>query len=300
MELAPVFPSVIDNSTLKLFATCERKGFWGGVNKLISSGTNVHLHAGGAYAKGMEVMRKAYYAEGKDFETARRDGFLALTKAYGDFEPEDKSPKSWYNVAQAYLAYLKYYPPETDIIRPHVIGGMHQIEFSFALPIPITHPVTLEPLIYAGRFDMIGYDGTALWVVDDKTTGAMGKTWPEQWDMTSQMTGYVWACHQYGIPVGGALIRGVSVQVKETKHLQVPTFRPEWRVQRWYEEMLQTVERFRQAFIDNNFPTTGEFNGACSSYGTCIYKRLCEAKSPQEWLDPYYEISTWSPINSED
>jgi hypothetical protein len=49
------FPEVIDNSIRSQFVACEGKFYRGFVENLSPVGTSVHLHAGGAFAHGIEA-----------------------------------------------------------------------------------------------------------------------------------------------------------------------------------------------------------------------------------------------------
>src|SRR3990172_7768787 len=134
------FPEVVDFSILSSFAACRRKGFWSHI-RCLTTETSIHLHAGAAYATALKELRHAYYTDKADLDTAIRRGFLALTKAYGSYDPPLDAAKSWLNMVHSYLAYVRYYPPDTDLYVPHEIGGKKCIEFSFAIPLPITHPI---------------------------------------------------------------------------------------------------------------------------------------------------------------
>ena len=291
------FPEIIDYSTLSKLSTCRRQGFWGSIRAL-QVDTNIHLHAGGAYAEGLKALRNAFYVEKLSQDAALRKAFIALTKKYGDFNPGDQA-KSWINMIHSLLAYTRYYPLETDLYKPYESGGKHFIEFSFAIPLPVKPPTTGNPIIFAGRADMICTDGSSLMLADDKTTGQMREKWPEKWQMRAQFPGYLWAAEQYGHHCHGVLVRGVSIQKTQTKHLQVPVHFARWQIDRWYEDMIQRLQHYIWCFQNNFWPVDGEFNEACTAYSGCPYKILCTSPDPETWVPGRFVVHRWNPLEGD-
>src|SRR3989304_3508400 len=104
-QVRPEFPVAIDSSLRSAFVECPKKFEYQYLRHLRLKGESVNLVAGGAFAKGCEATRKAFFNEGKSHEEAVTAGVLALTAEYGDFEPgvgkEGKEhPKSMRNVAE--------------------------------------------------------------------------------------------------------------------------------------------------------------------------------------------------------
>ena len=292
------FPHVVDNSILSQMAACRRLGFWSHI-RCLTTETNVHLHAGAAYAEGLKALRKGFYEEGLSQEAALHKAVIALTKMYGNYDPPLSQAKSWINMVHSLLAYAKYYPLETDLYKPLEFGGKKCIEFSFAIPLSINHPTSGQPIIFAGRTDMIATDGHSIMLVDDKTTGQMGEKWPAQWNMHGQFPGYMWAAAKYGIHCNGVLVRGVSVQKTQTKHLQVPAHFSQWQIDRWYADMLQRLAHYIQCWKDKFWPVDGEFNKRCSSYGECAYKSLCTSPDPEAWIPGKFIVHRWNPLEKD-
>src|SRR5687768_14511668 len=71
------FPEVIDNTAREQFFVCPQKFFRSTINKLAPKYTSEHLHFGGAFATGLEIMRKGYYDKGLSQKDALADGILA-------------------------------------------------------------------------------------------------------------------------------------------------------------------------------------------------------------------------------
>jgi len=203
-------------------------------------------------------------------------------------------------MVHSFLAYTKYYPLDTDLYTPYVFHDKFCIEFSFAIPLPVKHPVTGNPIIFGGRTDMICTDGTSIMLEDDKTTGQMGATWPDKWQMRGQFPGYIWAAQQYGINCNGVLVRGVSIQKTQTKHMQVPVHFAPWQIDRWYDDMIQRLQHYIWCYENKFWPVDGEFNDACSSYGGCAFRLLCTSPNPEAWIEGKFVEHRWNPLENKD
>ena len=67
-------------------------------------------------------------------------------------------------VIEALIYYFDTWPMATDLLKPYMFEGQPSVEFTFSIPLPILHPDTNQPILYAGRCDMIAEYGEALWV----------------------------------------------------------------------------------------------------------------------------------------
>ncbi len=72
------FPSVLDSTILAAFRSCKQKAWLEFFLHYKMLNQSVHLHAGAAYAKGMEVARRSFYIEGRSPEDSVADGVGAL------------------------------------------------------------------------------------------------------------------------------------------------------------------------------------------------------------------------------
>lgn len=292
------FPELIDNTMREAYSSCPTKFHKGHIQKIGPNPPSVHLHAGGAYAAGLEIMRKEFYDLGTDEETAKLRGIEALIQYYGDFECPAGSNKSLDRMIGALEFYTQTYPLATDIVKPFRLAtGKHAIEFTFAIPMEVNHPVTGQPLLYSGRFDMLAIRDDALFVEDDKTTSQLGPTWGGQWDLNSQFTGYCYAAQTFGYPVAGAIIRGTSILKEKYGDAQAIVYRPQWQLDRWWEQLHDDAARM---ISDYNRGWFGHaLGGACSHYSGCEFKRLCLSQNPDQWLDAYYTQRLWNPLDKD-
>jgi hypothetical protein len=171
------------------------------------------------------------------------------------------------------------------------------IECTFALPLEIRHPQTGDPMLYAGRFDMLAEREGVLFVVDEKTTSQLGDSWSSKWDLRGQITGYIWAAKQFGIPVAGAIIRGVSILKTQYGHAEASVVRSQWEIDRWYEQLNIKLQRMIDAWKSGVF--TYSLGDACESYGGCGYKTLCTVPDPEPYIPVHYERIQWNPLNKD-
>ena len=291
----PPFPSAIDSTMMKTFRGCPRKLELEYLHHYKSKFPSVHLHAGAAFASGLESSRRAFYEQGLPPETAVAMGAETLLREYGDFECPPMAAKTADRMLGALEFYFTAYPMGSDMIQPYEWSpGKRAIEFSFATPLPVLHPETHEPLIYSGRSDMIGNMAGGLFIEDDKTASQLGASWPSQWDLRSQFTGYCWSAHQSGLKVDGVLVRGVSILKTKYETAQVITYRQPWEMARWLEQTCRDIERMKTAWLAGYFDYN--LDEECNAYGGCLFKRVCQSRDPQPWLDQYYEQRVWNPL----
>lgn len=292
----PDFPAVIDSSMRGTFAACEKKFYWNYLRHLHRAEESPDLKAGGAFARGLEVARKAFWGDKLPADEALSIGLRALLEEFGDYEPPYGHPKTPDRMAEALVEYFHHYGWSTDLIQPFMHEGKPSVEFTFALPLDIAHPQTGEPILYAGRFDMLGERDGILYVVDEKTTKQLGATWPKQWTMRSQLTGYCWAARTFGYPVAGAIVRGISILKRGFGHAESIQPRAEWEIDRWYAQLHRNITKMIESWKADDFEY--DLDSACSSYGGCPYITLCQSNDPERWVSAEYVVKPWNPLET--
>lgn len=292
------FPADVSNSGgsaacgREAFVACPTKWVNNYLRKLEPPKT-IHLHAGGAFAKGMEVARRVFHKEGGTAEDARLAGIAALSEAYGDdyaeaWATEVKSRPQMIGALSSYLT--SGWPLESDYLAPFESEDKG-VEFDFALPTGITHPQTGEDILYRGRIDWIARNRSdgSVWVVDDKTTTSLGKQWHNQWALDAQPTGYVWAARQYGFPVAGVLLRGTSILRKGFGHEEQLEIRTQFQIDDWFAQLQQDIKGMISLWEDfrngQRVPKRLE-KSACNAYGGCVYSQSCASPTPEAWFTP--------------
>ncbi len=289
------FPDAVDSSMLATFKSCPQLFKKVYIDCWKSKDPSVHLRAGGAFAHGIEAARTAFYVNGYDTDDAYALGVKALVEYYGDFECPPESAKSLERTAGALEFYFANYPLTHGDQDPITLpSGKRGIEFNFTHPLPILHPQSGDPLLYTGRMDAILNYAGGVFICDEKTASSLGATWSRQWDLRSQFTGYAWGCRESGIRTDGAIVRGVSILKTKYDTQQAITYRPEWQINRWYEETLEWIEDMILCWMDGKW----RFNldHSCADYGGCGFRSACSSQDEQPWLETYFERRHWDPI----
>ena len=298
-KVRPPFPEVFDNTMLSCARSCLRK--FEIEFMMHYRGENVNLVAGKAFAKGCEVARHAYYFDGTSEADAVAKGVQALLIEYGSFDPPVGHVKTAERMAGALIYYFDKFSMSNQKFAPIKIGDKNAIEFSFANPLPIQHPVTGDPLLYSGRADMIAtFGGAGQFLFDEKTTTQLGASWSRQWDLRGQFTGYVWGAREWGLDVKGAVIRGVSILKNSYDSAECITYRSQWQVDLWMKQTLRTIRTIMECWEEGFFDYS--FADACASYGGCPYRTACMSKpdSAEAWLATSYQKRPWNPLNLEE
>ena len=296
MELHPLrFPAVIDSTMLTSW-DCPKKWEFAHGRRYGHEGKSIHLIAGAAYAKGLEVARLSY-VQGADPETCLERGTEALLMEYGEAECPPDSAKTAERMVGALEFYFDQYPLETDPARVAIISGRPAVEWTFALPLPFSHPETGEPLLFTGRTDMICEFAGGLYAEDDKTTSQLGSSWSKQWELRGQFTGYGWAARELGIKLAGTLVRGVSILKTRYDTAQAIINQPDWKIDQWVEYRDHRLAQMISAYREGRFiPALGE---KCNEYGGCPFKSVCTIPPAQRpnWLAVNFVENEWSPLN---
>lgn len=295
-----MFPAIIDNTMRKALAKCPTKFQRAYVDNLRGPEEGVHKVFGHAFAKGIEVTRKLYYFGNSTEDDAIQAGIDAAVLDYGDCQTTTN--KTLGRLPGALRFYWDNWPLGEDGLTPVANG----IEVQFAIPLPIRHPDTGEWLQYAGRFDLLSTNISGRYfIVDEKTTVRLGDTWPMQWDMDSQLTGYIWAAKQPEfprlngiiVPSGAEIIgtiRAVSILTNGYGKAEVPVGRTDYMLEMWYAQMLRDVERMVASYRSGIWDKS--LGNACVDFGhPCEYTALCKSPNPERLLGQYQTV-VWNPL----
>jgi hypothetical protein len=253
----------------------------------------------------LEDLRKAYYGAGVPTSEALQAAFKGATEEWGDKDWPTDTVKSFPRIIEAIVAYTQEYPLADDILKPHMTALGPSVEFTFAIPIPDTaHPITGEPLLYGGRFDMLAnYRDEMLVVHDDKTCSALGAQWAKQWRLRSQFTGYMWAAQQYGYEVQATTVRGCALLKSSIKFGDAITYRPQWMIDEWLDGMIETAREMCMKWEeDQDLPDRGfqkQFGDTCSHYGGCAFLDLCDKEHWKKWVEGNYVEVRWNPTDKD-
>jgi len=295
------FPDLVDSTIRGDWVNCKKKVEYSFFRNIAGKHPSIHLHAGGAFAFALEATRRAYYERSESVDESLRQGLQALLKFYGPVQlPAARTgDKSCDNVVRAFDSYFARYPLATDMLKPLILpNGQAMVEFSFAIPMQITHPETGNPILYGGRADMIAKYNDTLFVTDEKTATQLGETWASQFDLDSQFTGYTKAAQVYGYPVAGTCVRGVGLLKTKITHAETFVYRSQWEIDRWWGQLHEDVEEMVERWKKNKFGMALH-KSVCAAYGGCQFKQLCLSRDPEEWIPLHFRRRVWSPLEKD-
>lgn len=309
MKVIPIFPEFVDNSMRKELVKCQQAAAYRYELGLRSNKqTRVDLHAGKAFAKGMEVMRRAFYWEGKDEGQALYEGVKALYAAYGDFPTPPDSNKSVDRMAGALTYYVQQRPLSEEPLKPIAMGDKPALEVGFSFSSEVLHPVTGLAIQYSGRFDMLALNekDNKAWIVDEKTGKSLGDKWANQWQMDSQITGYYVGArrllddHGYHLmEIGGAYINGIAIKKYDYEHVRVAAYREQWEMDRWWAQFNKDLKRWVDASRLNEYDRA--LDHACAYYNNpCDFQVLCKSRNPERVIEGNFYVERWNPLTGEE
>lgn len=302
-SLTPILPAYIDSTMMTAFRSCPRKFYNEFILGLRPPGISIDLHAGGAFAHALEIVRKEIYVNQRDINEALIRANAAFEIYWGDFViPEHKKTnKRPDRVWAAVESYFSTYVPSVDHIQPYFVNGHPTFEFTFAIPLELPgfplHPVSNEPFLYSGRFDMLGeYMGLPI-VEDDKTSGAGHyANWSEKWDLRSQFIGYTWACQQLGLAVDSVAVRGVGIQMTQIAHAEAIKPYSNHVRSLWLEQLRRDLHRLVKCWNEGYFDY--DFGDACTSFSNCMFLQPCQSPDPEPWLKTF-DVRRWNPTQQD-
>jgi len=295
----PPFPEVFDSSMMGALKSCPqlfRKVY---IDNWKSRGEKVDLHAGKAYAHGLEIARRAYFEQGVMKEKAEAMGLAALLEAYGDYECPADNPKSRERMAGAFEYAMQAYPLTMQTGFPIQLADQKRaIEVGFVHPLGIDHPETGQPLLYSGRADMIIQYAGDQYGLDDKTTKQLGPTWSRQWELRSQFIGYTWGFRTSGYRIAGFVVRGVAILKTMYKTEEAIVNFSEFEVNRWYGELLEWLSDAIRSWKTGRWRYN--LDHSCTEYGGCGFREVCKMEDEQPWLEQFFERRKWNPVTREE
>jgi hypothetical protein len=267
------FPETLSYSSLSTFLDCEEQWrFRYGLRIVPKAGERSSKMVDGlAFAKGVEIARRALHEQGREESQARALGLGAVLQAYGVEAPEQSPHRGVY----AYVDYTERYSLTRDYLQPAQFrAGRSGIEFTFAIPIASCwNPSTSEPILFTGRCDMIASWRGGNFVVDEKTTGSLGTHWAEGWELDAQILGYMWAAAEHDIRVTGAVVRGISPQAETTKFAEAIVYATAAKHAAWLDWFQKTFRRMVHAWEENSWTLDRGFQ--CKMGGGCPYALIC-------------------------
>lgn len=301
----------IDNSSLENFTTCARAAEYYSILKREANTSKSALFFGTVIHSALEVRKDHSISQDAD-ERWEEQQINVIESAYAlNPQPLDE----WRSADQAIRviqAYNKKYPinDEPFTIIPSTV------ELGFSVPIGSAEINCNVPtrtgqvfigrlnIIWTGRIDgLVNYDGS-IFVMDHKTSSIGGPQYFEDFRLSAQMHGYVWAARQLGHNATGLLLdtlitrkptaTGRSIELQRDRYWYSDEAIAEWKT-----DCFTHITDFLEHAARNYFPKSTKW--CHGKFGTCPYWEICT--SPQELREPLlyseqYKDVTWSPLNT--
>lgn len=299
-----VFPQIISNTDLALWSNCELKWFRMRCQLLKKYRFNIDLTAGSAFAKAIEMARKAYYIEKVDPYDAVEDAAEYVLEHLHEQEFQDKL-KSPERMALAVKDYFREFPLEdAEVVPIKLASGTCAIENNMVIELPIKHPTLGVPLLFKAKLDMLGEYMTRNYIVDEKTCKQLNSNEAALLATSGQFVGYAWAARELGVKIQGALVRKVAIQIAGNKIVQIEIPITEYMIDMWYQSLLSKVtvmvEKYNDFLMGTDFKRAFilDYQNGCTSYfKPCPFQEGCASKHGEAFIKTEFKQVAWDAEN---
>lgn len=348
------FLLVIDNSSLEVFTTCPKSADYKLVRRREAHARNAALTFGGAIHEGLEVLLKHEYF--KDFGSNASDAFgpTVQDSAIVSFFTNHPTPPDEYRTVTNALAVLSAYRQRASLpdyqweIQSDDKGPI--IERAFELPLGVIEvedwismpwadkyprqgetPSNLQwekwtqkkevfvnsiHIAWSGRIDAIASCNNAIRVIDHKTTSIAGDQFIQDFAISNQVLGYVWAAQQLWPELNPSAFCLNAIHFKKpTGTGSISALGPRGgpaalnffrayfdyspsRVQQWQENCLHIVSDFINSLQRGFFTRATKW--CFGKYGKCQYHDVCIQDNPAVRTamlnSDMFKNVTWNPV----
>lgn len=348
------FLLVIDNSSLETFTTCPQSAYYKLVLKREAHARNAALTFGGALHEGLERFLERQWGHQQGLEVDDEEWTKEEDQRILKFFTENPAPLDEYRTVQNALAVLAAYRQRASLpdyqweIQSDSSGPIIERAFELPLgvvevndwiPMPWLLDAQLEEAIkhgsqekrgvcapyvshihiaWSGRIDAIARCGNpnVVRVVDHKTTSIMGDSFMQDFQISNQVLGYVWAARQLWPDLD------VSAFCLNAIHFKKPTgtgaitdpgprggpsalsfvrgyyeYSPQ-RLSEWAENCLNIVSDFIHCLVRDSFPRHTKW--CFGKYGKCQYHDVCVQDDPKVRANmihsDMFKQVTWNPV----
>jgi len=292
------FPAILDSTMLNTYRSCRQKFFLEYLLHLRKKSLNINLRAGGAFAKGLEATRNAFYSAGLSEEQAIILGLKALIEKYQTPELFHNEVKTIDRMMGALVYYFDTYKLETDPLQPLYLEPYKPaVEVTFSIPMDTPHPHTKDPLIFCGRFDMIGQYKSLNFIIDEKTTKQLGPSYANQFELRAQLQGYIYGAAQHDHNITGFIVRAVAIYKNGYDTKEIMRYTSPHLQKMWLETTNRTLRRMSEDWKNNEWDYA--IGDACHAYGGCPNLPICLSPHPEK-VSNDYAIVKWNPLAREE
>lgn len=267
-------PMVLDYTTLSNFLMCRMKYLWIHIEDLKPKEDSSALFFGHAMHSALASLYR-----GDGIEKALK----VFVKEYSTFAVPDGDKRTM----ERGLAILTKYYDEKFIHNPFDV-----------IDVEISHVIDIHKgLKYAARMDAVVKRNGKIWVLEEKSTSALGANFFDAFILNHQVDGYVFAClDKYG-ECSGAIIDAILVAKTKFTFLRDDVTRDADHVETFTAELLDIEKNIRWANANKSYVKN---KGACTYYGKCGYRDLCRYKGLKQVRESRYVHSEWDALHGKE
>lgn len=265
----------LDATKLQAYAACPRKYFYEYSMGWRSDRPSNHLIFGQAWHSALEQL----YTEGFTLDGYKK-GLDAFLTTYRAVWPE--TTDSWFGgktpeaASIALMQYIKEYCSDLydwQILATEIVDQVPLSE----------HPKDLLTV----KLDMIVQDTKTnqILIVEHKTGSSSGPSWANQWHLSLQVGGYIYACNYfYHQELTPCLVDGVFFLKTKRNFQREQVVRSSMSMQNWATTVSSLIARIEVDYRDLAFfaepqqeilSCFAQNPTACSNYGGCEFFDLC-------------------------
>ena len=351
------FAMFVDNSSMEKFTTCPMSAYYYLVLGREAYARNAALTFGGALHAGLDLFLQFQWQKQQATDLASApvidDEYPRQLQAIENYFADNPAPLDDYRTVENCKEVMQHYriraafPDYEWTICSDINGPL--IERSFELPLgavevnaDIKMPwLTNEQLVkvpgwvhldsqtdhachvshihifWTGRMDAIAHCHGINRVIDHKTTSIMGDQFSQDFQLSNQVLGYVWAAQQVWpeLNISGFCVNtihfkkpsksGASLTSGGVRGGAAPLaferfyyqYSPE-RIQWWEHNALTLVEDFIHCLVRNYFPSHTKW--CFGKYGKCSYHDVCSQDSADLRnsliQSEQFKPVTWNPV----
>ncbi len=263
---------LLDNTIMSDYQTCPRKFFLRHLCDIVPEEESIYLRFGTYMHESLSVL----------YETHNAMKAMEVWDSYKDNPMDEKRTAA--RGKEIVKGYALEFPREPFEILAN--------ELPFQVPIR-------DCFYLIGKLDLVVEWHQGIYGMDHKTTSQLGKYYFEQFTRSRQMLGYTHGLRTlYGHLdqlVHGMIINAIAVyksKLKFERHIQAYG---DHRLEEYLRYVHKLMKEIQKAVLKDDPTIFIPNTDACTLYGRCQYKNLCDSTRPKFELEHDYRIEPWDP-----
>lgn len=302
-------PLELDNTKRSQMVTCDRKYYWQYKRNLRPTQGSTALRYGIVW----HAITEGFYKHIKEHGWLHDGKALEAAIAAGKKSWEEISSKQTFyddyrtleNCIQSFLNYVAYFNYDEGMLEIVSVERTFKLSMKLSLNEAFKFPfVEARGLLFTGRIDTEVLLNSALWQLEQKSTGQALSIQKARLHRSAQLIGYTYAQQRLSSePPEGCLMALHHISCYKSKKTglygnpkidfeRVPQIYTDGDLESWRHSFLDTANRILHNEERNLWPLQYD---NCYQYGRCTFAPLCEQNAPlgEEILEGFYEDTPW-------